>query len=226
MSYSKEDFDTMMRNKLKRGDTFGFECKMCGRCCRNRSEPILLTGTDVFRIAVALQMTPRDVLLKYTNADIGESSHVPIIYLKERLDGSCRLMKNGRCSVQKSKPIVCALYPLGRIWNVKEERFYYFSNGDMCPGSWKPKKRWTLQEWLDEFDIEKTESWTIEWNKLLGDIALITAQMDISRIDDAIAGYLTDIMYVSYDIDKPYIEQVRENRERFKNDYRRFLSKK
>ena len=96
----------------------------------------------------------------------------------------------------------------------------------MCPGSWKPKKRWTLQEWLDEFDIEKTESWTIEWNKLLGDIALITAQMDISRIDDAIAGYLTDIMYVSYDIDKPYIEQVRENRERFKNDYRRFLSKK
>ena len=223
MSYNTEEIKKMMANELKREDTFEFECKMCGNCCRNREEPILLTGPDVFRIAVAIKKSPYEVLLEYTNADIGESSHVPIIYLRERLDGSCRLMKNGKCSVQKSKPIVCALYPLGRIWNVKEERFYYFFNGDTCPDSWKPKKRWTLQEWLDEFDIEKTESWTIEWNKLLGDIALITAQMDISRIDNSIAGYLTDIMYVSYEIDKPYIEQVRENRERFKNECRRFL---
>lgn len=83
MSYNTEEIKKMMANELKREDSFEFECKMCGNCCRNREEPILLTGPDVFRIAVALKKSLCEVLLEYTKADIGEASHVPIVYLSD-----------------------------------------------------------------------------------------------------------------------------------------------
>lgn len=51
MSYSEKDLETFQKNVLKPEDTFHFECEMCGRCCRNRQEPILITGADLYRIA-------------------------------------------------------------------------------------------------------------------------------------------------------------------------------
>lgn len=72
-------------------------------------------------------------------------------------------------------------------------------------------------------NIEKTEAWSVEWNKLLGEIASITSQMDISQIDDRVADFILNIMYTLYDTNRPYVEQVQENRERFRNDYWRFL---
>lgn len=63
----------------------------------------------------------------------------------------------------------------------------------------------------------------MEWNKLLGEIASITSQMDISQIDGRVADFILNIMYTLYDTNRPYVEQVQENRERFRNDYWRFL---
>lgn len=218
MPYNEEDFKKMMTSELKRGDTFRFNCKMCGNCCRKRREPILLTGTDVFRIARELNIAPYQVLVRYTNSYIGESSHAPVVVLKERLDGSCRLMEKGRCSVQGSKPIVCAIYPLGRFWSGEDEKFHYFLNEDVCTGSRNSDVVWTLADWLNKFDVPKTEEWTKEWNKLLGDVVDITRKMKKTDIDDTLAGYLAYILYAKYDIGKPYIEQVQKNREEFKNN--------
>ena len=50
MAYTAEDVERMKANVLKPDDTFTFTCQMCGNCCRNRAEPILLTGPDIFRI--------------------------------------------------------------------------------------------------------------------------------------------------------------------------------
>lgn len=70
MSYNTEEIKKMMANELKREDTFEFECK-----------------------------SSYEVLLEYTNADIGKTSHVPVVLLRQRLDGSCRLMTKGKCSI-------------------------------------------------------------------------------------------------------------------------------
>lgn len=53
MSASLNDLHKYLENELKPSDTFEFECSMCGSCCRNRSEPIVVTGADLFRIAKA-----------------------------------------------------------------------------------------------------------------------------------------------------------------------------
>lgn len=85
---------------LKPEDKFVFQCQMCGNCCRNRSESILLSGADTFRIAKQLEMSVPATIDKYTTFGIGKDSKLPLLYLRERLDGSCSLLRKGKCTVQ------------------------------------------------------------------------------------------------------------------------------
>lgn len=95
MSFSEKDIKTFQKNELKPEDTFHFECKMCGSCCRKRDEPILLTGADIYRIARALDTTMMNAIEDNTAGFIGGNSHLPVLVLRERMDGSCRLLRNG-----------------------------------------------------------------------------------------------------------------------------------
>lgn len=208
MAFSKKDLDAFMQNELRPGDTFQFQCKMCGNCCRSRNEPILINGADIFRIARALGVTPAEVVAEKTGGYIGDTSHIPVIVLKERLDGSCSLLRNGRCTVQRDKPAVCALYPLGRYYNTSDDSFHYFLNPETCQKDNSAGKSWTLQEWLDEFGIPETEAMTKAWNRLAMGLTMATQKIDKAKIEGKLLTILMAALYLNYDISRPYIPQV------------------
>lgn len=208
MGFSEKDLEIFQKNELKPEDTFQFECEMCGNCCRNRSDPILLTGADVYRIACTLGQTMIDVVTDNTRGYIGDTSHLPVIALEERMDGSCRFLRKGRCMVHQSKPAVCALYPLGRIYNFQDNSFHYFVNPKTCQSYHKSEKSWTLQEWLDLFKIEESEEMARVWNRLMGGLTMVTYKMKKDEIKGPLLDILLFAMYFGYDTSKPYIEQV------------------
>lgn len=211
MGYTEKDFEEFMANELKPHDTFQFECAMCGDCCRKRKEPILLTGADIFRAAIALETSIANAIAQNTVGYIGGDSHVPVITLKERLDGSCRLLRNGRCMIHDNKPAVCALFPLGRYFDSREQTYHYFMNPRFCHNGRETGKVWTLQEWLDMFKVEETEKMTAAWHRLLGGISQVTHKMDESKIKGELLDILLNVLYLNYDLKKPYIEQVERN---------------
>lgn len=60
-------------------------------------------------------MRPGDFFHAYCEYYIGSNSRMPIVRLKPR--GSvqrCPLLKDRKCSVHKAKPVVCAMFPIGR----------------------------------------------------------------------------------------------------------------
>ena len=211
MAYTENDFQNFKERELKPNDTFQFECAMCGNCCRCRSEPIILTGPDVFRIARALNTSILDVMGKNTHGNIGGQSHVPVITLAERLDGSCRLLRRGKCMVHKDKPAVCALYPLGRYFDAHDNSYHYFMNEHLCGNGTKAGRTWTLQEWLDEFHIEESINMTAVWHKLLMGIVNVTHRIEEQKIHEEFVVELLALLYLNYDISKPYIPQVEQN---------------
>lgn len=211
MSYTEKDFEEFKANELKPHDTFQFECAMRGDCCRKRREPILLTGADIFRAAIALETSIVSTIAQNTVGYIGGDSHVPIIALKERFDGSCRLLRNGHCMIHDHKPAVCALFPLGRYFDSREQAYHYFMNPRSCHNGRNTGKVWTLQEWLDLFKVEETEKMTAAWHRLLGGIAQVTHKMDESEIKGELLDVLLNVLYLNYDLKKPYIEQIERN---------------
>lgn len=208
MGFSEKELEIWKKNELRPEDTFHFECKMCGDCCRKRDEPIILTGADIYRIARSLNTTMQKVVEENTEGYIGDSSHMPVLVLKERLDGSCRLLRKGRCMVHQDKPAVCALYPLGRFYDLRDNTFHYFLNPRTCQMSRKDGKQWTLQEWLDEFKINETERMTQAWNRLIGGLTEVTFRMDKSKINGLFLDALLFTLYFGYDTSIPYIDQV------------------
>jgi len=103
---NEKEVKRLIDNPMKPTDTFKFSCKACGNCCRKREEPIMLTGYGVFRIAKGLRIEMTEVINKYTIGYVGGASKLPVLILKERQDGSCSLLRNGKCMVHDNKPLV------------------------------------------------------------------------------------------------------------------------
>lgn len=208
MSHTIDEIQNLINNIMQPKDTFQFNCTMCGKCCRKREEPILITGLDLFRIAKTLNMTTMQVIEKHTDRYIGAQSHVPILTLKERLDGSCSLLRKGHCMVHSNKPVVCALYPLGRMYNSITDEFQYFQQITPCNTG---AKTWTLQEWLNEFKISELDEESRAWNKLLMGPTMVTSQIDKDKLPDEMMAVIANAFYFNYDITKPYLEQAQLN---------------
>ena len=222
---SEEEMKYYLENTLKLTDTFSFDCQMCGKCCRKREEPIAMTGLDIFRICKALDKQPWDVLTKYMKGVVGHTSHLPLVYLDERPDGSCKLLHKGRCIVQENKPIVCALFPLGRFKADGEFQFKYFLSQSHCIGTKTRNKEWTLQEWLDNFQIEEYEQESLAWHKLLMGIVKVTAKMPIDKITPHIIEAMFMALYLHYNINEDFVNQVKENHKTLDKIFRKTYGK-
>ena len=88
-----------------RASPFSYDCKACGRCCRNKV--IRVNPYEIARLAEHLGTTTTEVLTKYTES--GGAA------LTATDDGWCVFFdpRTG-CTVHPSRPLVCRLYPLGR----------------------------------------------------------------------------------------------------------------
>ena len=64
-------------------DTFKFGCKMCGDCCRKRSEPVFVMGYDIYNIAKALDMHPVEALIEYTQC-VKSTTSIQSLFEKHR----------------------------------------------------------------------------------------------------------------------------------------------
>lgn len=198
-------------------DTFIFGCKQCGDCCRKRSDPVFIMGYDVYNIAKALQKQPVEVLIEYTRCVKGADSHLPTVFLKERLDGSCRLLRKGKCIVQKDKPVVCRVYPLGRY--IDGEEIHYFTQ-DTCKGLGKEIK---LKDWIATFNLAEMDEVSIVWSKLVCSAALYmrTLKKNPQKAEKFFEACL-HVFYCDYDMDKPAEFSLREGAKRLEKEFKGF----
>lgn len=210
--YQKEIIENIEHNALSPNDTFRFTCKECGECCRNRAAPIMLTGLDIYRMAKGLNIDPYEVLARYTSGYLGDTSHAPVVILRERLDGSCSLLRNGKCMVHQFKPIACAVHPLGRYINLNTKESGYIRQSDGCKGA-VDGRVWTLDEWLDAWGLKELDAPSLSWNLMACMVAEVMSQVELKDIDRGMIWVLYQYMYGEYETEQVFIPQVERNTE-------------
>lgn len=84
---------------------FSYACAGCGRCCFDKR--IVVSPYELARIADALALSTTAVIERYT------TDHGTV--LRQRDDGGCSLLDGKACGVHPGRPLVCRLYPLGRV---------------------------------------------------------------------------------------------------------------
>lgn len=154
-------------------DRFEFHCTQCGKCCTNR-EDILLTPRDLFRAAKELNMAVKDFFSEYCEKYIGDNLRLPVIRLKPRgTIRRCPLLENRRCRIHKSKPVICAMFPVGRMaateTSTGKKETSYLLNPIICVD--KPEAH-TVHEWLLEGGMPVHDEFFYKWHEQIGEMHL------------------------------------------------------
>jgi len=90
-----------------------FKCQQCGACCR-WSGHVLLTETDITRLAAAAGLPEEQFIGRYTMLAANRRQ----LSLADRPDGSCVLLEESRCALYEARPAQCRDFPHG--WRVAE----------------------------------------------------------------------------------------------------------
>lgn len=217
----EELFNNIENMTVGLDDTFKFHCTQCGKCCTYR-EDIILSPRDIFKMSKALNMSPPDFYQAYCRSHIGDVSRIPIVRLiSVGKDARCPLLKNNKCSIHSVKPAVCALFPLGRYvaLDAKKDISASMENATVkyllqpldCGDD---SETHTVRDWLAGFDIALEDEFFIKWNTAISQFG--DALKKLEKTQDMLSmveiwGVTRVILYLKYDIQKPFIPQFEEN---------------
>ncbi len=216
-----ENLDSM---KIGVDAAFRFHCTQCGKCCINRDD-ILLNSKDLYNLARELDMTTQEVIETYCEAYIGDSSRIPIVRLQPR--GSikrCPLLKDRKCSVHKAKPVVCAMFPIGRCIKVDPDHYhssgikdcqieYIFDN----PGCGDNSETHTVREWFGKFDISLEDEFFMKWHQTIADVSSFVYKAEKIYTESILNKVWTLIyvmLYLNYDTEQAFLPQYIQNAEK------------
>ncbi len=195
--------DIMNLNYLELEQTFRFGCNCCGQCCKERVD-ILLTAYDVMRLQKYLDISFKELLITYCELYVGKDSGLPLVRLMT--DARCPFLFHNKCHVQDAKPTVCALFPLGRIYNGEKVR--YFIQENHCGTG---AEEHSLREWLKQLGPDN-ESCCILWGELLKEgvesIKQIKDQSD--ELKEIVLLLMISLMYDDYDSKGNPVSQIQE----------------
>lgn len=172
-----------------KADTCG--CDGCSACCHGVGDLVVLTPFDVYEIVSHLNVSFDELLVD--KLELRENNKVMLPYLKMHGDSErCSFLnEEGRCIIHRHRPNICRLFPLGRVY--EEDDFKYFLQVGSCM---KPNlKKVKVKEWIGIENYQENKAFILAWYRLL---KALTFRLKFVRDDqerDAINKYLLDTFY-------------------------------
>jgi len=223
----KEIIDMYTNNSLGLDDTFQFKCRECGKCCKNRDD-IMLTTRDLYNIARELGRTPEEIVERYCEVYIGSGSRIPIVRLcPVGPENACPLLYKKKCIVHKSKPSVCALFPLGRGTTLAN-----MDKSNMTPENFRPTYfvqpiecgtkdcTQTVREWLEKFELPVEDEFYGFWNDMISFLSSFFREIEaknlMTQTMDTLWGGTIQALYIDYDPKEDLMPQFLGNSAKLK----------
>lgn len=216
-------------------EPFRFHCMQCGDCCRHR-EDIMLTARDIYNLSKVLGLALEEIVSRYCEAYIGDDSRIPIVRFRpEGNDRHCPMLKDNKCAVHRAKPVVCAMFPIGRgiafdRENKKAEKGglpkteYIFMN----PGCGDGAGTQTVREWFGVFGIPLDDPFSRQWSQLIIHMSGVIKKIE-KGLHKCMMGALWDmavqLMYLQYDTQKDFMPQFERNAAIIRNILADFMNK-
>jgi len=92
---------------LKTVIELGKECKRCGYCCSNDSG--FISKNEIKRLAKHFKLSEAKFTKKYLRETVIFANKVFKFKLRKQPFGSCIMLKDKSCSIQKIKPLHCRI---------------------------------------------------------------------------------------------------------------------
>lgn len=171
------------------------DCAGCSSCCQGMGNSIILDPYDLFQMEKGLGSTFEKLMERALELHVVDGIVCPNLKMQEEGEQCFFLNEEGRCAIHAFRPGFCRMFPLGRIY--QEGDFRYFLQVHECPYPNKTKVK--LKKWLEIPELGKYETYIKDWHYFLKDVQAIIKETANQAIVKNLNMYLLNQFYV-----KPY----------------------
>ena len=179
-------------NDMVKADCHG--CKGCSKCCHGMGESIVLDPYDIYRLQVGEGLGFSELLSSgKIELNVVDGVILPNLRMVENVqmrDGQGTVGKmrtpqcafldaTSRCSIHKSRPGICRLFPLGRYYENGD--FKYFLQTGECAETNRSKVK--VSKWIDTPNLRSYHNFLCTWHYFLNDV-----EEKVGSLEDMEAG--------------------------------------
>lgn len=193
-------------NDMVKADCHG--CQGCFQCCTGMGRSVILDPYDVFRLQKRLGCDLSQ-LLAQGKAELNVVDGVILPNLRMAGEGErCSFLnEEGRCAIHGSRPGICRLFPLGRLYENGD--FKYFLQTGECRESRRTKVK--VSKWIDTPEQGKYHEFLCQWHYYLNDLEERVADAPDSEESKNLNMLLLQNLYLKpYDTQQSFYEQFSE----------------
>lgn len=193
-------------NDMVKADCHG--CKGCFQCCTGMGNSIILDPYDIWRLQCGIEKTLQQLLEEgWVELNVVDGCILPNLKMAGEDERCSFLDHSGRCSIHKSRPGICRLFPLGRYY--QDGDFRYFLQVHECRE--KNRSKVKVSKWIDTPRQQEAHAFLCSWHELLGRIEKqVAGREDSSQAKELNMALLKIFYFESYRPDRDFYEQYQE----------------
>lgn len=208
---------------LDMNESFNYECSMCGDCCRNIKQTVLLDSLDLFKLSKSLNMLIEDVVLNYTDT-VYLVEGFPFLMLKTKVNmDSCVFLKAGKCSINKDKPKTCKLYPMAVEVNERDKnQLNFLLSYDRHSIKHFKGVTYLVKDWDTLCLSKEDKAFILKDYNTFTELAKLWSKIKQESESDMMRSILF-YKYLNFDMNKNFLEQYIHNMNSLKSQLNRMI---
>lgn len=171
------------------------DCAGCSECCKVVEDTIILDPYDIFQLESVLAVGFEVLMEERVALSVVDGIILPHLRIREGGRGCTFLSEDGRCGIHNSRPGFCRMFPMGRIY--EENDFKYFLQVHEC--GYPNKSKVKLKKWLGIPELPRYEQFIRDWHFFLKRVEEILQDTENEDIAKSINMHLLNQFFV-----KPY----------------------
>lgn len=154
------------------------DCKGCSACCQGMGDSIILDPADIYRLSCGLAMDFSQLMERHIDLGVVDGIILPHLRMNGHGERCSFLNEEGRCGIHPYRPGICRIFPLGRIYENGD--FRYFLQTKECASTIHTKVK--ISKWIDVQKPADYRRFLIKWHYLLNDLEeLVKEQEDCGK---------------------------------------------
>ena len=171
------------------------DCVGCSECCRVVEDTIILDPYDIFQLESVLNTDFEALMAERIELSVLDGTILPHLKIRDGGEGCTFLSGDGRCMIHGARPGFCRMFPLGRIYENGD--FKYFLQVHEC--GYPNKTKIKVKKWLGIPELPRYEQFVKDWHFFLKKVQERVAKTENEEIVKSINMHLLNQFYV-----KPY----------------------
>lgn len=179
-------------------------CKGNASCCHGMGNSVILDPYDVYRITCGLNKSFEELLADRFELNMVDGVVLPNLRMGGEREACAFLHEKGKCSIHTIRPGVCRIFPLGRVY--QDNDYKYFLQPQECKNQSKTLTK--VEKWIDTPDLQENKKFILQWHYFLNEVEGFVREAQEEQIRKELIMYVLNQFYVKrYDENADFYHQ-------------------